>query len=68
MKELSKFLSGVFAFLAVDHATLFFCNELPLTFCGTTITQNSNTVLLFGSAAISVVLIYVAWIRKPKMR
>lgn len=67
MKELSKFLSGVFVFLAIDHAMLFFCNELPLTFCGTTITQNSNTVLLFLSAAIALVLIYVAWIRKPKM-
>ncbi len=64
MKELSKFLAGFMAFLAIDHTSLFFCDELPLSFCGTTITETSNTILMIVPAVISLLLIYYAWIRK----
>lgn len=64
MKELSKFLAGFTAFLAIDHASLFFCDELPLSYCGTTITETSNTVLMIIPGLISLFLIYYAWIRK----
>lgn len=57
MKETSKFLTGVTAFVALDHATLFFCDELSLGFCGTTITEISNAILTIVPAVISLLLI-----------
>lgn len=64
MKELSKFFAGFMAFLTIDHATLFFCDELPLSFCGTTITKTSNTILIVISAVISILLAYYGWKKK----
>jgi len=68
MKELSKFLAGFMAFLAIDHTSLFFCDELPLSFCGITITETLNIVLTIVPAVISLLLIYYGWIRKSKKR
>ena len=66
MKELAKFLAGFMAFLAIDHTSLFFCDELPLSFCGTTITETSNSILIIVPAITSLLLIYYGWIRKSK--
>lgn len=64
MKELSKFLAGFTTFMAIDHASLIFCNELPLSFCGTVISETSNTIMIIATAVISLVFIYIGWIRK----
>jgi hypothetical protein len=64
MKELSKFLAGFMTFLAIDHAFLFYCDELPLSYCGLIITETTNTILMIVPAVISLLLIYYGWFQK----
>lgn len=63
-KELAKFFSGLTAWEAVVHASLWLGGALPVTILGFTITPALNTIQIIVPAAVSIALGYYGWIKK----
>ena len=63
-KEVAKFLSGMAAHEALTHTLLSGSGLLPLTAFGITVTPGYNAVIILGWFAVTIALVYYAWIKK----
>ncbi|MFQ6119989.1 MAG: hypothetical protein ACE5KE_08900 [Methanosarcinales archaeon] len=62
-KEVAKFVSGLSAWEAIVHGSLWL-SEITPTIFGITLTETLNMIQTIIPAIISIVLAYYAWIKK----
>ncbi|NLP59017.1 hypothetical protein [Lutibacter sp. B1] len=68
LKVIIMFMAGILASVTIGQTVLKYSESFPLVWFGITITKTLNSVLIIVPGLISLIIIYLFWFRKSKVK